>query len=233
MRRYDKIPQPFVLLLLEPQENGVASPTLTWGVRLFGEACRYWPYLVHVYQTAGERGLGRHRLQYQLRQVTDRVGKAQLWSPDRAQAAEPATGHVSPGTAVQPDRCPLRWTFHTPVRLPQVSGRLTGIDLVLAGRRRFQIMDYFYGVSEKERARQPSEYVDADDFSTLASRLRPWRLQRYSGRQRRRMTLDGLVGEIVIEGPWGQSGKWLQAVPLLHLGKATSFGFGRVTWEVL
>jgi hypothetical protein len=103
---------------------------------------------------------------------------------------------------------------------------------VLAGRRRFQIMDYFYG-SRGKPAEQPYEHLEAEEFAVIASRLRPWQFQRYSGRQHRRMTLDGLVGDIVIRGPWARSGHWLSAAPLLHLGKATSFGFGRVTWEVL
>lgn len=220
MRRYDKIPQPFVLLVEEPPGNGEAAPRLSWGVRLFGEACRYWPYLVHVYQTAGHCGLGKQRLQYTLRRVTDRVGNTLLWSAEQAQAGQPAIGHVSSGPPVQPDRCVLRWRFHTPVRFQAGPGRLSGIDLVLAGRRRLQIMDYFYGDSGEQEAWRPGERVEATEFTTLASRLRPWRFQRYSGRQRCRMTLDGLVGEIVIEGPWGRSGDWLQAAPLLHLGKA-------------
>jgi hypothetical protein len=132
-----------------------------------------------------------------------------------------------------PDRCILRWTFQTPVRIPIGSPEPSGIDLLLAGRRRFQIMDYFYGNRGVEPARQPNARIEADEFTTVDCTVEPWRFQRYSGRQHRRMTLEGLIGQITIEGPWGKTGPWVHAVPFIHLGKATSFGFGRVTWEVL
>jgi hypothetical protein len=233
MRRYDNIPQPFVLLPDGPLVNAADSPTLTWGMRLFGDACRYWPYLVHVYKTAGERGLGSRRIQCQLERVTDRVGNATLWSSEQAQTAQPTAGSIAPENSAVPARCTLRWTFQTPVRIAAVSAGPVGIDLFLAGRRRFQIMDYFYGNSGDESPMPASGRIEADEFTTTACTLEPWRLQRYSGRQHRRMTLDGLIGEITIEGPWGKTGPWLHAVPLIHLGKATSFGFGRVKWEVL
>lgn len=233
MRRYDKIPQPFVLLVGGPERNGKDSARVTWGVRLFGDACRYWPYVIHVYEVVGQRGLGKHRLQYELRRVTDQLRKSTLWPPEAGRCSRPAIGAVSDAMSAPPERCKLRWTFHTPLRLARMPRRLGGLDLILAGKRRHQIMDYFYGSPSAEGARQSEERVEAEEFTTLASQLHPWRFQRYSGRQRRRMTLDGLVGEIVIEGPWGKSGNWLQAAPMLHIGKATSFGFGRVTWEVL
>jgi hypothetical protein len=40
-----------------------------------------------------------------------------------------------------------------------------------------------------------------------------------------------MLGEIAITGPWGRAGSWLFAAEKIHLGKATSFGFGRVHWE--
>lgn len=232
MRKYDRIPQPFVLLVPTLRRSAKTDTRLTWGVRLFGEACRYWPYLLHVYQVAGERGLGKQRLRYQLRQVLDRVANVPLWSSEASEMGQPILGCV-PTEPSTPERSVLRWTFHTPVKLANMHSRLNGLDLVLAGRRRFQIMDYFYGTSAKERAQQSGERVEAGEFVTVDSRLHPWRLDRYSGRQQRRMSLEGLIGEVVIEGPWGRSGNWLRAAPILHLGKATSFGFGRVSWEVL
>jgi len=231
MRKYDKIPQPFVLLVPEPKACRDESSVLNWGVRLFGEATRYWPYLVHVFQIAGERGLGRLAVTYRLRQVTDRLGNVRLWSPEGCPGGQPTVQEIPTTSLNPPDRQAIRWKFRTPVRVPRASGRLVGLDLVLAGRRRFCIMDYFYG-GHVAKPNQ-DDRVEAEEFTTIESRLRPWRLDRYSGRQRQRMSLDGLLGDIVIEGPWSKSGAWFHAVPFLHLGKATSFGFGRVAWEVV
>jgi len=233
MRLYERIPQPFVLVVAWPDRHGMASSVLTWGVRLFGPACSYWPYVVHVYRTVGQRGLGKRRIRYRLRKVTDAVTGQVVWSPDNAEPRQPGFGNVLAGGRSTPDECTLRWVFSTPVRLALNSGHLSGLDLVLAGRRRLHIMEYFYGEGDEQGDSESGERLEAGQFTTLASRIRPWRLQRYSGRQNRPMSLYGLAGEIVIHGPWGRSGPWLGAVPLLHLGKATSFGLGRARWEVV
>jgi len=233
MRLYQNVPQPFVLVVPGLKSHSENSSMLTWGVRLFGQACNYWPYLVHVYHTVGQRGLGKRRVPYRLRVVTDRISKRPVWFPDRRDVQPPTIGNLSDHQKTVPEQCTLRWVFSTPVRFSLHSGELSGLDLVLAGRRRLKIMNYFYGQQSEQEPGQSEERLEAAEFTTLASHIRPWRLQRYSARQGRKMSLYGLLGKIVIRGPWGRSGPWLQAVPLLHLGKATSFGFGRVTWEVI
>ena len=59
MRKYPRIPQPFVILTdpVTPETEQADCGTLRWGVRLFGPATRFWPYVVHTFQTAGEQGL--------------------------------------------------------------------------------------------------------------------------------------------------------------------------------
>jgi hypothetical protein len=51
------------------------------------------------------------------------------------------------------------------------------------------------------------------------------------GEEKLYLKLNVTQGDLVIEGPWGEMGAWLPALPIVHLGKATSFGFGRVEWS--
>lgn len=237
MRRYLRVPQPFVLLVPPPDEGWAEPGRLGWGVRLFGPARRYWPYLLHVFQIAGEQGIGRCRCRYRLERVTDGLGGPAIWSADsETMDGEPTSRSAAHAEPEVPERCTLRWRFRTPVRLSRgrgtAQGPLDGLDLVLAGRRRFAIMDHFYGSQDGGTEGPPGSRVEAESFTVHERKLRPWRLQRYSGRQRQRMSLGGQIGEIVIEGPWGHAGPWLSAIDAIHLGKATSFGFGRVEWEL-
>jgi len=235
MRRYDTIPQPFVLLVPSPGQRWGRPGELVWGFRLFGAACRFWPYVVHTFDAAGKAGIGRGRWKYTIQCVTDGIGGNTLWTPGCSDWAEPAQRHIDHCASTVPPHCTLRWRFETPLRL-RSSGmvrdeQISPMDLLLNGRRRFSIMRHFYDADGSELP--PDERLDAGRFRIISEQVFPWAHRRYSLRQKRRMVLGGLLGEMVIEGPWGLSGPWLNAVPILHLGKATTFGFGNVKWEML
>lgn len=231
MRKYPTVPQPFVLVV-PPVGSSLPNGKLTWAVRLFGSACRYWPYLVYAYQKIGEQGLGKNRVRYALEEVIDTISQRVIWQAKSSTIHEPQPSCISTAHALPEGNCVLRWVFHTPLKLRLDGEKLTGLDLVLAGRRRYDIMHYFYG-SANDAAPIDEPRFDQQDFVTRDAKIKRWDLRRFSGRQKQLVEFYGLLGEIVIEGPWGLCGAWLPAVSTLHLGKATSFGFGQVTWEVL
>jgi hypothetical protein len=238
MRKYPRVPQPFVLVVPGPRETAseAEDDRLRWGVRLFGPAMTYWPYVVHAFETAGEEGVGRNRVRFRLERVTDAIAGEPLVTGAEETGAEPSALRIpEQADGEMPEGpCTLRWRFETPLRIRH--GRrlnpaeLDPFALVLAGRRRHDLMQHFYGEGDADGGRE-NPWLDAERFETVASDIRPWGFERYSRRQRRRMRLDGLLGEATIRGPWHEVGAWLMAADRLHLGKATSFGFGRVRWE--
>jgi hypothetical protein len=160
----------------------------------------------------------------------DAATNSEIWSSREESVGKPVPSTCGGETEPLPERCTLRWTLATPLRFRSRESRdgdITGLDLALLGRRRFQIMDHFYGSGEAE----VMDHLDTNEFRTLDSRIQTFGFDRFSGRQKRRMNLSGIIGQITIEGPWGRAGRWLHAAEQIHLGKATSFGFGRVHWE--
>lgn len=227
LRKYDKIPQPFVLLV--PPQTVELNSSLQWGIRLFGPAMKYWPYVIHTYQEVGKRGLGKKKLRYEVEKVCDGKGVT-VWSNENTLAAEPViTTNLENTPNEENDFTTLTWRFHTPVQI-KTQGQVDGLSIILAGRRRFNILNHFYGASPGDDSEE-HEYLEEKQFSTESSLLKPYRFSRFSGRQKRKVQMSGLVGEITITGPWGRSGEWLRHISNIHLGKSTSFGFGHVTWE--
>lgn len=231
MRKYPTVPQPFVLVVPSLYSE-LPSQQLTWSIRLFGPACRYWPYLVFAYQRIGEEGLGKNRVRYTLDQVSDAFSGQVIWGSGTSAVREPGRRAVETTTPLPSAHCVLRWVFHTPLKLRLAGKNLSGLDLVLAGRRRYEIMEYFYGSGANSGRHDEPRFAEGD-FTTREVSLKRWNLRRFSGRQKQLVEFYGLVGEMTIEGPWGLCGEWLHAIPILHLGKATSFGFGQVSWEVV
>lgn len=70
-------------------------------------------------------------------------------------------------------------------------------------------------------------------FRVTGGSIERWAIERYSGRQQRRVPLAGIVGHMDIEGPWPLVGGWFRMIEHTHLGKHTSFGLGRVRIEEL
>ncbi len=230
MRRYDAVPQPFVLLVAPPGSWEGSEEELRFGLRLFGDACELAPYVVEAFIRMGQSGIGPLRIPYTMERVLD--GKGVIVYQRGASGL-----HLTHGTAVDtrplPDgACTVRWHFETPVHI-RVGGGLdatpSGMDLVLAGRRRWHLVSSLHGVQSEEAC----VHLEADAFRTVRVGLHPWHIDRYSGRQRRRVPLSGVVGELEIHGPWHLAGSWMRVVETVHLGKYTSFGFGRVRWEVV
>ncbi|MCA9013006.1 MAG: CRISPR system precrRNA processing endoribonuclease RAMP protein Cas6 [Planctomycetaceae bacterium] len=241
MTKYPQIPQPFVLAVDEPALPGSQS-NFCFSVRLFGSAIRYWPYVCHTFFKAGEAGLGRNRTVIKWLQVGGAAEGKSVWSADSAEWSEPEVRTAGSSNVICPngqaDVQRLRWKFITPLNMPSVDLKRRpeelGLQLYLGGKRRWDTLQHFYGAPTDALAIQPSDRrFDAEEFRTLHSEFRPWAATRFSGRQQRRMTVQGLTGEAVIEGPWGQTGVWLNAIPVIHVGKKTSFGFGRVEWEMI
>lgn len=230
LRKYPHIPQPFVLVLPASAEGREESSQLAWGVRLFGEGTRFWPYVVHAFRMIGERGLGKQKIPYRLSHITDALTGSNVWTPETDDWQDPVTRSASESRREELSfgESTLIWKFETPVKL-KTAGAVSALDIVLAGHRRQRILQHFYG--EPEELETSHAYVESDQFRTEYSHLRPFQLRRFSGRQQRSMALHGLVGEIAITGPWAATGDWLQQIPILHLGKSTSFGFGKITWE--
>jgi hypothetical protein len=236
MRKYPRVPQPFVILPPAEQSDAVNSQELSWGIRLFGRATRYWPYVIHVFRITGEQGLGKQRCKYQIKEVIDSLSGRPVWVSDDEDSIPPMVTELEEMSRPMPSSTRVRWSFLTPTKLVRdgcaVGTDLMPLDLLLAGRRRSDIMRAFY--SENNDSPLPlSRRVESDEFRVVSSELSGWGFSRYSGRQQQRMDLRGVVGNVVIDGPWAESGEWLRTIEMLHMGKATSFGFGQVRWEEL
>ncbi|WP_146575539.1 CRISPR system precrRNA processing endoribonuclease RAMP protein Cas6 [Botrimarina hoheduenensis] len=160
--------------------------------------------------------------------VTDDSGQEISSQTDHSSPRIHAVGEKLPSTADQ-----ILFRFITPLRLAKnnrgTGSSLNPLEFVLAGRRRYAEIVALYGDAQPIPC--SLHRVEEHDFEVLESNLHRWGFNRYSGRQKRTMTLAGLVGEAVIRGPWDSVGPWLEAAPATHLGKSTSFGFGRVEWN--
>lgn len=225
------LPQPFLLSVDDRSRSD--DSRIIWTVRLLGSACRYWPSVLHSFVEIAERGLGKDRIKVSLDRVVNQFDQS-LWTADGVHVHDTNTSRIATRKEKVSVPVTLKWRFHSPVCgiCDSNSNRITGISLLLHGRRRWNLLNQYYGdgpTNESERSRR----FDESEFTVVEHRLRHWTCNRFSNRTKSRMELWGLRGSITIRGPWFETGEWLDAIPYIHLGKSTSFGCGRVSWEMV
>ncbi len=234
MRKYPQIPQPFVLRVAF-SENPTVQPgdEYDFGIRLFGPAMEFYPYVIYTVMRMGEAGLGRDRLRFDVRRVSD--GQNDLLHG--ADLAAPVSRDLlSKGSHTDSRPVRIRLDFETPLRL-QTGGELNRApsvsDLVRASIRRIRILSHFYGEQEIIPDDITALMTSCEGAQLMEASTRWHEIKRRSTRQGTDMNLSGLIGQLDYRLPDQRLLPWLKAASWCHVGKATSFGYGRlkVSWE--
>lgn len=123
--------------------------------------------------------------------------------------------------------------FETPVWIEHRGKLLERMEFPLLFRsmyRRLCILSALYGVLEESDEEQFARYDEmATRISVVEHDLKPLRWSRYSGARAREHPLQGCVGRVVFAGAeLGSFMPMLRLAEKTHLGKATSFGLGRM-----
>ncbi len=233
MRKYPNVPQPFVLLVDQtPPPSPDSARTLAFGIRLFGPAVDLYPFIAYAVIRMAQQGLGRDRIPGCVRRISD--GRGTIYR-DGDEGLQPPAGRV---LNIEDRIWPasrIRLSTVTPLRL-RVDGHQTArpafADLFRAVLRRVRILNEFYG-REPLTAETGPLFDELAASRTVEDAFVPRTIPRFSSRQQARMDIGGLTGYIIVELPEGHLRNWLEAAEILHIGKAASFGLGRIKCEEL
>jgi hypothetical protein len=236
MRKYPFIPQPFVLRvqLNEPRVVRSDDP-YEFGIRLFGPAIEFAPYVVFAVMEMGRRGIGRDRIPFDVISITDGFSRIYRHGAEGnlAMPRPQLVDVISPGTGGRPVELTVQ--FLTPVRLRIEGSTNREPDLVAvlkAALRRLRVLSHFYGDAEVAPNNTGHLFASAAEAATVDSELRLHEIPRYSTRQRRQMLIEGYVGHAHYMLSDSALLPVLMAGQECHIGKATSFGLGRIACEV-
>ena len=204
---------------------------------LFGRNIEYFSLYLNALYQAGQMGIGKECQQFRILQIETqehvilldgnqvdmrnlRIRTLNDYVQKRYSRLQDAHRNLK-----TPDV--YRVTFHTPlcVKYEGKYIRQFSAEAILpAVFRRIMMLDYF-----------TENYIDMPHPEQLpvstAQRSFPAEVTRYSSTQDRKITLRGITGSICLKGVSEEMLKYLLAGELLHIGKNTSFGFGRYTIE--
>ncbi|MBL6985162.1 MAG: CRISPR system precrRNA processing endoribonuclease RAMP protein Cas6 [Candidatus Thioglobus sp.] len=218
-----------------------AGDEFTFSLLLFGSVIQYFPYFLYAFERMGLTGLGKRRDQGRTTFVLQEVysGEQRIYTRESKNISMPLTRSVLSITAssTQPKQTAshVRIRLVSPLRV-KIDGRFArDLDFVEFMRfvlRRLRML--FSEFSENEwNVDEKSLLQKATSITVMAKNIR-WEEQvRYSNRQKTKLFIGGLSGTFEVNGDLTPFIQFLKAAEIVHLGKETSFGLGKIKIENL
>lgn len=240
LRGYESVPRPFILEPpLTEKTTFNAGESLFFNLVLVGRAIGYLPYFIVAFRELGEVGIGRGRGKFRLAGITARHpltrdeqvifgGDGLVHNVDLSVSFKELESVPHPeGRELQIELLTMTRLkhdghyidiphFHVIIR--NLLGRISSLSYFHTGER--LELDFQGLIQAAEQVRLISSTVSWVDW------------ERYSSRQQRRMKLGGMVGTACYEAPSPKGftpfWPWLKVGELIHLGKNTAFGLGKM-----
>lgn len=206
-----------------------AGDCMKFSLLLFGKTIVYFNQFLQAIFALGQMGMGKYQSRFQIVQITNHRKQDILSGNDIYMKNYEITtirDYVLYRKKVLSQKgFEGKMIFHTPLTLKYQGEFLNEFDMNAIVRgivRRIYMLDCFEGMeAEQLRAEELSipEILEQDtDFTGV---------KRYSNRQKMAMTLHGIKGSLLLGEMDPLVTDILLAGELIHIGKNTSFGFGK------
>lgn len=239
----------YVLECENYQTEFQAGDELTFNLILFGKTCVYFSQYLNAFYALGLSGLGKNRSHFRVTGITNSRNEPILDGNDihmpayHIQTVEDyvhfrtqqllKNRRAAEGEDVQAECAPADKThgmsFDMKLQSPmsikyrgQVLSALSAQAMAEAIARRIYILDCFEGIEASSL--MPPDFILPQ---ITDQQMHSVKVERYSFRKSEKMSFSGFEGIAHLAGITPESLSYLLAGELIHIGKNTSFGFGR------
>lgn len=218
----------YILQCESKKRNFAKGDHLVFFLTLFGKTIVYFSQYINAIYALGVYGLGKNHAKFKIVRLQNSFGQDILLDTDilMERYKVRTVGDYVKYRLSQLNNHKDSWTmfFYSPVSLKYHGSLLTEFDmdaLYRSMKRRIYMLDCFEGIKLDIRNLNPKEPT------LLSQESRSCHIPRYSNRKNERIVLHGIVGEIEFESSDLDTIAFFLAGELLHIGKNSSFGFGR------
>ena len=228
----------FVIECEDTREWFHAGEEIRFNLLLFGRTIVYFHQYVQAFYYFGMQGIGRRHVRFQVSRVTNTVGETLVEETSiykeryTVMLVSDYVRHRLASAEIQKivdaDRC--RLVFQSPLTLKyqgELQEHFLPEAVIAAIERRIYILNCYEGNGEcgSDVTGLTQEHLPA----VLDERAWAEKVKRYSGTQNSKVAFSGIRGWCDLEGLDEAVLELLLAGELLHIGKNTSFGFGKYT----
>ena len=222
LRKYPFVPHPFAFA---PPFPYIGDKILSVRVTLVGKAIDYFPHVILSLEGLGKKGIGPKRVPMKLQSITEEGSGRELFTDGKVALPQ----KVTPPQAKSIER--LKVLFITPTAL-KFSRRLVRPEnfefhiLIRNALRRVSALSYLH-VKKPLDIDFKGIISSSERVKTVHKRLKMVSFKRYSARTGNVYDMKGFIGEAEFEGELTEFLQLLTLISFVHVGKSTSFGFGR------
>ncbi len=243
LRGLQTAPNPYIIDAFDIKTDLKEGETTAFVMTLAGQACEMYPYIIFSVAEMAERGLSAARCPFRLREVlwyrqaaadapSGNPEERLLYNGETGCLCEPAIPAALTANGVFDP--PLTLRFLTPARFKfgdrydeNFNFRMLAFKML---RRVLELAHFHVPASDPDW--QFNRYLTQANDVHITRRNLTWEdWRRYSNRQKRDMGMGGFIGDIQLEGNIQPFTELIRLSELLHIGKGTSFGMGKVRGE--
>lgn len=211
----DKASHPFIM-----QWSGLVKGEGTLRIVFLGPSINYIPFIIEAVKRTGKKGVSKSRTTFEVVQITHNglPYEYNMKETESLCSTWPSNKKIGKGRIV----------FDTPCRIKELGKYISEVDLesfLISIQRRMMVLTELYG---------QEKYV-YEDLSVPKNEVynQKWKeLDYYSSRQKEKLKLGGVIGEIIInENPDEVVQQLIEAAQLFNVGKNVSFGLGRIHYK--
>ncbi len=213
-------------------EEFYEGDTLQFQLILFGRTIVYFNQYMQAFYALGIEGIGKEHAQYRIKSVTNTQNEslfdnsAVYMKNYNVQTLDAYVKYrINEMNSLNSQN---RLVFHTPATLKYQGKFLETYDMEAiwnAILRRIYMLECFEGLTFTVYDVEELKDITLPDI--VEQKIRSISVQRYSSTQDRKMLLTGIKGIIQVDLIPDQILPYFIAGELIHIGKNTSFGFGR------
>ena len=232
-------PHPFVILLPLELANRTILPgeIFSFHLVLFGYGLDYLPHIIYAFENLGKKGLGSRKGKFDLVEVkfvNQEAEKIIYFESDKILNNEDQNYlfefHNDNGVVNQ-----IKINLLTPLRMKNEGRLVTEVNfkifIINLLRRISKIAEIHCG---EEIAIDWSELLKIGEETKIISDNTYWKeYKRFSSRQKQEMLLGGLLGNFEVQGKFRELLPYLYLGEIIHVGKSTSFGFGKYQMQII
>ena len=216
-------------------EKGVGFGTdISFTVTLLGKAISFLPYIYAAFSKAGDNGLFKERIQYEIKDVIINGESILIDKNNLNTDFESCLWKYSPEQKGNPlVEKEILIELKTPLRFKsngQYTMDFTSLGFMNCLFRRLKACCVLYGIFEDDFLYN-GKYLASTDLTIVERNLKWVDSPHYSSRQKNSMELGGLTGTFKMRGPFSEFDlALLDFATIFNAGKNTNFGLGRIDY---
>ncbi|HOK55860.1 MAG TPA: CRISPR system precrRNA processing endoribonuclease RAMP protein Cas6 [bacterium] len=226
--KIEEIPRPYVIEFPVNKKNVYREDEIfEFNLILFEKAVKYFPYFLISFAYLGEKGIGKFREKFFIKEVFQKYPvEKEIFDFRKGTVEMP---EVREYELIEKDIDKISIKFLTPTKIKSQGDFITVPEFevfIKAVLRRISQILYFW-CDFKEKIDYSEIIKEAEKVKIGKCNLYWKDFKRYSTRQKEEMKLGGILGEIEYRGDIGKFYPLIEIGSYIHIGKNTSFGLGK------